>query len=223
MNRAFQICCVAATIATLTFGCGGPQKSETTPTPAAPSASSAMPAMPASAMPAASATPEPAPAPVASSAEATPAPADTAPLIVSIEPKSGSKLKGTAKFEPTSDGVKVTVDVSGIKPGKHGAHIHQFANCSAKDAKSAGGHFNPENYPHGLPPNKKRHLGDLGNIDVGKDGKGHLEILIEGANLKPGDKMSFLDRSIIIHQKKDDGSQPAGNAGKRIGCGEIKR
>ena len=140
-----------------------------------------------------------------------------------IEPRSGSKLKGTAKFEAVSGGVQVALDVTGAPAGKHGAHIHQNADCSAKDGKSAGDHFNPGEHEHGLPPTEHRHLGDLGNLEVGKDGTGHLEITIPGANLTPGDKMSFLDRGIIIHEKIDNGGQPSGNAGNRIGCGEIKR
>jgi Cu-Zn family superoxide dismutase len=145
------------------------------------------------------------------------------PITVTIEPRSGSKLKGTARLEPTAQGVKVTLDVSDAPAGQHGAHIHQNADCSSKDAKSAGDHFNPGSHSHGLPNVEARHLGDLGNLEVGKDGKGHLEITIAGANLKSGDKMSFVDRGIVIHEKVDDGGQPAGNAGARIGCGEIKR
>jgi Cu-Zn family superoxide dismutase len=57
---------------------------------------------------------------------------------------------------------------------------------------------------------------------VDKDGKGKLEIVATGANLKDGDPNSFLGKSIIVHEKKDDGGQPTGNAGGRIGCGEIK-
>ena len=67
-----------------------------------------------------------------------------------------------------------------------------------------------------------RYLGDLGNLDVDKSGKGHLEITVPGANLKHGDKMSFLERSMVVHEKLDNGGQPAGNAGKRIGYGEVK-
>ena len=56
---------------------------------------------------------------------------------------------------------------------------------------------------------------------MGKDGKGHTEITIPGANLKKDDPHSYLGRAIIIHEKKDDGGQPTGNAGGRIGCGVI--
>ena len=205
-------CLVGAALAS---ACGGQQVEPTAP--AAP-AMSAAPAPAPKPMPAASATPPPAATPTAAPATTPPA-----PIIVSIEPRSGSKLKGTAKFEASATGVQVTLDVTGAPPGKHGAHIHQNADCSAKDGKSAGDHFNPESHDHGLPPTEHRHLGDLGNLEVDKEGKGHLEITIAGANLTPGDKMSFLDRGIIIHEKVDNGGQPSGNAGNRIGCGEIKR
>jgi Cu-Zn family superoxide dismutase len=168
-------------------------------------------------------TNQPAPSPASTQATAgEPAAAErTQPLVVSIEPRSGSKLHGTAKFESVNGGVQVTLDVSNAPAGRHGAHIHQKADCSAQDGKSAGDHFNPQAHEHGLPPTEHRHLGDLGNLEVNKAGNGHLEIIISGANLTPGDNMSFLDRSIIIHENVDSGGQPAGNAGNRIGCGEI--
>jgi len=183
------------------------------------------------AAPAAEAPVAPEPAPAAPSAAAGPetpateAPkAETpAPVEVKIEARSGSKLSGSAKLEATEGGVKVTLMVSGGPPGLHGAHIHEKADCSAPDGTSAGGHFNPGGHDHGLPPGQTRHLGDLGNIEIAKNGEGKLEIVIAGANLDPGHEHSFLDRGIIVHEKTDDGGQPTGNAGGRIGCAEIKR
>ena len=81
---------------------------------------------------------------------------------------------------------------------------------------------NPQSKDHGLPGADKRHLGDLGNITISKDGKGSLDITAPGANLKATDPMSFVGRAIIGHAKKDDGGQPTGNAGGRVGCGVIK-
>jgi superoxide dismutase, Cu-Zn family len=144
------------------------------------------------------------------------------PVEIKLAALGKSKLAGTLRLEPVPDGVKVMLHLTGVKAGKHGAHIHEMADCSAKDGKSAGGHFNPDGNPHALPPTDPRHLGDLGNIEIDKKGEGDLEIVINGANLIPGDKHSFLDRGIIVHEKKDDGGQPTGNAGGRIGCGEIK-
>lgn len=177
------------------------------------------PAMPEPA-PMAEPAPEPAPEP---EPEAPAPPPKSEPVEITIDAKSGSKLKGTARFEETDDGVKVTITVEGITPGMHGSHVHETGDCSAKDGSSAGGHFNPASHDHGLPGSDKRHLGDLGNIEIGKDGKGSHEILAQGANLRADDPNSFLGRAIIIHEKKDDGGQPTGNAGGRIGCGVIKR
>jgi Cu-Zn family superoxide dismutase len=163
------------------------------------------------------------PAPVAEAITTPESPtAQGTTLGATFQPKSGSKLSGTATLTETPEGVKVTLAVEGISPGEHGAHVHEKGDCSAPDGASAGGHFNPATNPHALPSTNPRHLGDLGNITVGADGKGTLEIVAAGANLKAGDPNSFASRAIIIHEKKDDGGQPTGNAGGRIGCAEIK-
>lgn len=142
-------------------------------------------------------------------------------IEVPLAARSDSKLSGTATFTEVDGGVNVRVQVAGAPPGKIATHVHEKGDCSAPDAMSAGGHFNPANLPHALPPSGERHLGDLGNIDVGADGAGSTEIVIKGASLKEGDPSSFLGRAIIVHAKKDDGGQPVGNAGGRIGCGVI--
>jgi Cu-Zn family superoxide dismutase len=194
--------------------CGGSQ-----PEPEAPMATPASdPVAPAAPPPA-----EPAPA-AAAPAEAAPVAAPEPPKTASydIMAKSGSKLSGKVTLTDTGSGVDVVIEVAGAKPGKHGAHVHETPDCSAPDAKSAGSHYNPDNHPHGLPTAPEHHIGDLGNIDVGADGKGKLDVLMPGANLKTGDPHSFLGRSIIIHEKLDDGGQPVGNAGGRIGCVEFK-
>ena len=176
------------------------------------------------------AAPPPAEAPPAASAASATAPAEAAPapaaasrsIEVPIEAKSGSKLSGKAVLTETEGGVHVVLTLEGLEPGEHGAHVHEKGDCSAADGASAGGHFNPQSKDHGLPGAEKRHLGDLGNITIAKDGKGSLDITAPGANLKAGDAASFVGRAIIVHAKKDDGGQPTGNAGGRVGCGVIK-
>jgi superoxide dismutase, Cu-Zn family len=153
--------------------------------------------------------------------EAKPADAAPAPIHVAIESRSGSKPTGTATFTQVPDGVKVNIQVSGAAPGKIATHVHETGDCTAPDGKSAGAHFNPEKHNHGLPDANEHHLGDLGNIDIKADGTGSLETVVKGANLKAGDPSSYVGRSIIVHEKKDDGGQPAGNAGGRFGCGVI--
>lgn len=141
---------------------------------------------------------------------------------VSIASASGSKLGGKATFSETKDGVAVTVDLTGAPPGKVAAHVHENGDCSSPDAKSAGEHFNPQHKSHGLPSAAERHLGDLGNVEIKPDGTGSSAITVPGANLKENDPSSYAKRAIIIHEKADDGGQPAGNAGARIGCAVIR-
>ena len=157
------------------------------------------------------------------SPEPTPAAGPNEPrsLDVPILARSGSHLSGKATFTKAADGIKVTVQVAGAPPGLLATHIHENGDCSAADAKSAGEHFNPAKKEHGLPPSEERHLGDLGNIEVKADGTGSTEIVVRGASLQAGDPSSFLGRAIIVHEKQDDGGQPSGNAGGRIGCGVI--
>lgn len=138
-----------------------------------------------------------------------------------IAPKSGDmKLAGTAKFSGTPGAITVTVNVTGAPPGMHGLHIHETGDCSAPDAMSAGGHWNPAMHMHGMP-GPTSHIGDLGNITIAADGTGTLtatsaEWVIGGA----ADK-NPVGKAIVVHGMPDDWSQPTGNAGPRIGCGVI--
>ncbi len=131
------------------------------------------------------------------------------------------KLDGDAEFEEIAGGVKITVEVEDAPPGMKGVHIHEKGDCSNIEGKSMGEHFSPMNQKHGMPTAGEHHLGDLGNIDIKKDGDGKLEITVMGANLTEGDPMSFLGKAIVIHQGRDVGSQPSGGTGKPMACGVI--
>jgi len=132
-------------------------------------------------------------------------------------------IHGTAMFTAASGGVKIVVEVMGLKPGKHGIHIHEKADLSDPKLISAGGHFNPggTEHKHSGPTDPKRHAGDLGNIEVDADGKGHLEITDDALTIDG--KAGVIGRSIIIHEKEDDmqTQTPPGNAGGRVAGGAI--
>lgn len=134
----------------------------------------------------------------------------------------GSPISGEALFEDTPGGLKITVDLQGAPPGKHGFHIHEFGLLT-NGGNDAGGHFNPAGKPHGYLPSDgldNAHAGDLGNIEIGPDGKGSLALTIPGLTLSGG-PASVGGRSVILHAKEDDFGQPVGNAGPRIGGGVI--
>jgi Cu-Zn family superoxide dismutase len=138
-----------------------------------------------------------------------------------LESKSGSQVTGTVTFMKMGDEVHVVADITGLKPGKHGFHIHEKGDCSAPDAASAGAHFNPTQHKHGgptMPP--ERHEGDLGNLEADASGKAHLEwkgkLSLSGAD-------SIIGKSIIVHEKEDDlKTDPSGNSGARQACGVIE-
>ena len=137
-----------------------------------------------------------------------------------IYPTAGNNVTGLVTFTRTDSGIKVVADISGLTPGKHGFHIHEYGDCSNPDGTSTGGHFNPENTNHGGPADKVRHVGDLGNVTAGEDGKAHLE-LVDNMITFEG-KHDIIGRGIIVHAGEDDYvTQPTGNAGARVGFGVI--
>ena len=46
-----------------------------------------------------------------------------------------SPVKGVVHFTVMEDGVEIGGQLSGLKPGKHGFHIHEFGDCSSGEAK----------------------------------------------------------------------------------------
>jgi superoxide dismutase, Cu-Zn family len=137
-------------------------------------------------------------------------------------PKEGVHVSGTVTMVERGGAVTVTVDVAGASPGVHGIHIHEAGDCSAPDFSSAGGHFDPAGAPHACPPDPKRHAGDLGNLDVGADRVGHLQISSDLFTLSPGLR-SVVGRALILHEGPDDcHSQPSGDSGARIACAVIR-
>jgi superoxide dismutase, Cu-Zn family len=146
--------------------------------------------------------------------------ADPTKAIAVLHSTSGSSVTGTVTFTVSGDSVKVVADITGLTPGKHGFHIHEFGDCSSTDGKSAGGHFNPTNHQHGAPDATDRHEGDLGNIEADASGKVHLDITDKV--LKMTGAESIIGHAVIVHEKADDmKTQPTGDAGGRLACGVI--
>jgi superoxide dismutase, Cu-Zn family len=145
---------------------------------------------------------------------------DVTKAVAKLESKSGSKVTGTVTFTKMGDEVQVVADIENLTPGKHGFHIHEKGDCSAADASSAGGHFNPTHQHHGGPMTPEHHTGDLGNIEADSSGKAHFDwkgkMSLSGTD-------SIVGKSIVVHEKEDDlKTDPAGNSGARIGCGVIE-
>lgn len=144
--------------------------------------------------------------------------------IANLASASGSLVSGRLTLSTAPGGVRVRGDVGGLRPGSlHGFHVHENGDCSAVDAASAGGHFNPENKPHGRVGQGAHHAGDADNLVADAGGVAHVDAWLPGAALGDGSAHDLNGRALIVHAGADDySSQPAGNAGARVACGVIR-
>ena len=151
---------------------------------------------------------------------------ETVPSSVAfvLESKSESTATGKVEFTAMDGVVKLEVKLSGLTPGKHAIHIHEKADCSSPDGKSAGGHWNPTMAPHGKwGAAEGFHKGDIGNVIADENGSASLSMKTDEWCIGCGDeKKDILGKAIIVHQGTDDfTTQPTGAAGGRVSCGGI--
>lgn len=145
-------------------------------------------------------------------------------IKINVHSKSGSTVSGTINFKQKDGEVYMVAELAGLKPGKHAIHIHEKADCSSEDGKSAGGHWNPTNEKHGKwDATTGYHRGDIGNFIANEDGEGTVKFSTDEWCLGCGDKdRDIIGKSVVIHEGADDfTSQPSGDAGKRVACGGI--
>ncbi len=141
-------------------------------------------------------------------------------LVAVMTATAGNKAQGTVTFTGTKGGIQVDANISGLTPGDHAIHIHQYGDLRKNDGKGTGGHYNPEGHDHALPTTEMRHAGDLGNLTADADGNASYSITIDNVTLD-GAHNPIIGRGVIIHAKVDDGGQPTGNAGARVSQGVI--
>ncbi|KAL6132615.1 hypothetical protein ACLB2K_064855 [Fragaria x ananassa] len=139
---------------------------------------------------------------------------DAVAIIMARHRHPNSKSSG-----PTT----VTGNITGLKPGLHGFHVHALGDTT-NGCMSTGPHFNPAGKEHGAPEDENRHAGDLGNITVGDDGKACFTIVDKQIPLTG--PHSIIGRAVVVHGDPDDLgkgghelSKSTGNAGGRIACG----
>ena len=139
-----------------------------------------------------------------------------------LMPASGSNVMGDITFTQVGPNrVRVTGAVTGHQPGMKGFHIHEKGDCSAPDATSAGGHFNPKGMKHGPTP-AVGHAGDMGNLTFSDAGRATVDITYEGITLDRDASNGIIGRAVVVHAGTDDQkTDPTGNAGGRVACGVI--
>lgn len=122
-------------------------------------------------------------------------------------------LRGTVRFLPHADGVQICARINGLpetSTGFFGFHIHEGTSCGGTEFSDTGGHFDREGNPH------PAHAGDLPPL-LSAGGKAFLSVVTDRFRVE-----EILGKTVVIHEAPDDfTSQPAGNAGRKIACGEI--
>ncbi len=134
---------------------------------------------------------------------------------------------GTVEARRDGGGVRIILKVHGVPPGNHGVHVHANSACSSPGTPgfaAAGPHFDPThaNAHDGL--NGTGHAGDLGNISVGADGKGKLDVVASKLNLE-ADSAGIMGKAVVLHANADNltDSPANGGAGGRLACGVLAR
>ena len=128
---------------------------------------------------------------------------------------------GTVTINNTPSGVAlVGIDLSDLPEGEHGIHLHETGDCSADDFSSAGGHIAGE-ADHGVLAQGGPHPGDMPNASVGSDGSLQQEVFLASLDIQT--MISDSDgAAFVVHSGADDyESQPSGDSGDRIACGEF--
>ena len=144
-----------------------------------------------------------------------------AKATVKLAPTANQTARGEVTFTTEAGGVHVVGTFSGLVFGEHGFHVHEKGDCSAPDATSAGGHFDPATKPHAAREATARHVGDLGNLKADPYGLARVDFV--DTTLSLGGPNSIIGKAVIIHEKPDDFmTQPTGNAGARQACGVIE-
>ena len=126
------------------------------------------------------------------------------------------QLSGCVRFYQENRYVLIVADVSGLpnanETGFFGFHIHQGRDCSGAGFSRTEGHYNPLGREH------PKHAGDLPPLLECK-GNAYLSVKTDRFSVN-----EIIGRTVVIHSDPDDfRSQPAGNAGKKIACGVIRR
>lgn len=143
--------------------------------------------------------------------------------MANMAPASASLVSGRLLIDAIDGGVRIHGELGGLgRNGVHAIHVHERGDCSAADASTAGGHFNPDGVAHGRAGMPPHHLGDMDNLHANAQGVAKVDLHLHGVTLGSGAANDILGRAIIVHANPDDyASQPTGNAGARVACGVI--
>lgn len=147
-----------------------------------------------------------------------------------------SSIHGIIYFNELGHNItRINGDIYGLTQGDHGLHIHATGDIS-NGSLSVGNHYNPHSHIHSsrtikniygnIIVNKKRHVGDLGNITADSHGHAHFSFTDDLVRLRG--VFAVIGRAVVVSELPDDfdikssvESVKYGNTGKRLAYGLI--
>jgi Cu-Zn family superoxide dismutase len=136
----------------------------------------------------------------------------------------GGRAVGQAVFAQRGGRIRILMDVNGLPPGPKAVHLHEVGQCDPPAFQAAGGHVNPTKAEHGTKNARGPHAGDLPDVVIEADGRGHMETTTSRVTLRKG-PTSLLDpdgSALVVHERADDQrTDPDGASGARIACGVL--
>lgn len=131
------------------------------------------------------------------------------------------ELTGMGLFFRATKGTVVFIEVMNL-PMEHvqcgqdffGFHIHEGNSCTGNaedEFADTGMHLNPNGCEH------PQHMGDLPALLADRDGYAWMVFFTD--KFTPEE---VKGKTLVVHRRPDDfHSQPSGDAGEKIACGEI--
>ena len=136
-------------------------------------------------------------------ASAAPAAAAVTHATCVLQPtEANPHVSGVVHFVQTAAGLVIEAEVTGLTPGPHGFHVHEWGDLDCKDGLCTGGHFNPTGQPHASPDAAARHAGDLGNLVADANGVAHYRR--EDHMLSLNGPTSVIGRGMVVQAGADD-------------------
>jgi len=143
--------------------------------------------------------------------EAAAEPTEAERALAEMYPTQRSDVSGTIVLRMAPEGLVLKGRLNGLPAGSHALVIHEKGDCSAHDAKSVGGIFNPTD---ASPP-----VGRLADVKTTEPGKTEVELTVPG--LEMSGPNSVVGRALVVHAWPYD---PAAELEKvpYLACGVIR-
>jgi Cu-Zn family superoxide dismutase len=127
--------------------------------------------------------------------------------IAELAALDDAELRAKITLEQRTDGVQVLAHLENAKPGPRSLRVLDADDCGAMKQGNVG-----------KPLAATLQHGELGNFEVGKDGKGSLSITAAKASLQTSAEASLVGKVIVLQERSLAGDV----TGRPLACGVVE-